>query len=120
VVASRRRGAPEPATTPAQDPPQPAAGYRLGLLTATLNPKLGVFFVTMLPQFIPAHAPVVAYTLALIALHATCAIAWYLVLASIARGGQRWLRRERVQRWIAWSTAAVFTTFGIRTAFLDR
>lgn len=60
------------------------------------------------------------YTLALIALHAMCAIAWYVVLAAIARGGQRWLRGNRVQRWITWSTAAVFATFGFRTAFLDR
>jgi threonine/homoserine/homoserine lactone efflux protein len=120
VVAARRRGAREPATTQAQTGRQSAAGYRLGLLTATLNPKLGVFFVTILPQFIPARAPIVSYTVALIALQAMCAIAWYVVLATVARGGQRWLRRNRVQRWINWSTAAVFTTFGIRTAFLDR
>jgi len=35
------------------------------------------------------------------------------------RRGQVWLRRNRVQRWINWSTAAVFGAFGIRTAFLD-
>jgi threonine/homoserine/homoserine lactone efflux protein len=122
VVAARRREpreAGEPATQ-TQAWRQSAAGYRLGLLTATLNPKLGVFFVTILPQFIPPHAPVVTYTLALIALQAVCAIAWYVLLAMVARRGQRWLRRNRVQRWINGSTAAVFTTFGIRTAFLDR
>jgi threonine/homoserine/homoserine lactone efflux protein len=123
VVAARRREpreAREPAATQTQAWRQSAAGYRLGLLTATLNPKLGVFFVTILPQFIPRHAPVVTYTLALIALQAVCAIAWYVLLAMVARRGQRWLRRNRVQRWINGSTAAVFTTFGIRTAFLDR
>jgi threonine/homoserine/homoserine lactone efflux protein len=123
VVAARRREsreAREPAATQTQAWRQSAAGYRLGLLTATLNPKLGVFFVTILPQFIPRHAPVVTYTLALIALQAVCAIAWYVLLAMVARRGRRWLRRNRVQRWINGSTAAVFTTFGIRTAFLDR
>jgi len=123
VVAARRREpreAGEPAATQTQAWRQSSAGYRLGLLTATLNPKLGVFFVTILPQFIPPHAPVVTYTLALIALQAVCAIAWYVLLAMVARRGQRWLRRNRVQRWINGSTAAVFTTFGIRTAFLDR
>jgi threonine/homoserine/homoserine lactone efflux protein len=120
VIASRGRETGEPATTQRQTGHQLVAGYRRGLLTATLNPKLGVFFVTMLPQFIPAHAPIVTYTLALIALHATCAIAWYVVLAMVARRGQGWLRRKGVQRWINTSTAAVFTTFSIRTAFLDR
>jgi threonine/homoserine/homoserine lactone efflux protein len=122
VVAARRREPREAGEPAAQTQAwrQSAAGYRLGLLTATLNPKLGVFFVTILPQFIPPHAPVVTYTLALIALQAVCAIAWYVLLAMVARRGQRWLRRNRVQRWINGSTAAVFTTFGIRTAFLDR
>ncbi len=120
VVASRRRETREPTATQPQPAHQSAAGYRLGLLTATLNPKLGVFFVTMLPQFIPAHAPIVTYTLALIALHAMCATAWYVMLAMVARRGQRWLRRKRVHRWISRSTAVVFTTFSIRTALLDR
>jgi threonine/homoserine/homoserine lactone efflux protein len=120
AVAARRRKTLEPTAPPTHAGHQSAAGYRLGLLTATLNPKLGVFFVTILPQFIPAQAPIVTYTVALIALHAMCAVAWYVVLALVARRGQRWLRRARVQRWIGWSTAVVFTTFGIRTAFLDR
>ena len=119
VLAARSRKAGQPAETPKVSGRQPPAGYRLGLLTATLNPKLGVFFVTMLPQFIPAHAPVVSYTMALIALHAGCVVAWYVTLAALVRRGQVWLRRNRVQRWINWSTAAVFGAFGIRTAFLD-
>jgi threonine/homoserine/homoserine lactone efflux protein len=123
IVASRARDAEGPAKAQKRSSTRAgrrlAAGYRLGLLTAALNPKLGVFFVTMLPPFIPPHAPIVAYTMALIALHALCAIGWYFALAAIAQRGQAWLRRNRVQRWINRSTAAVFTTFGIRTA-LDR
>jgi threonine/homoserine/homoserine lactone efflux protein len=123
VVASRARDAEGP--TEPQKPSSTqagrrlAAGYRLGLLTAALNPKLGVFFVTMLPQFIPARAPIVEYTVALIALQALCAITWYFVLAAIAQRGQVWLRRSRVQRWVNRSTVALFGAFSVRTAFLD-
>jgi threonine/homoserine/homoserine lactone efflux protein len=73
----------------------------------------------MLPQFIPSGAPVALYTVALIGLQAVCAILWYLTVALIARRGQRWLRKERVQRWVSRTTATVFTVFGIRTALLD-
>jgi threonine/homoserine/homoserine lactone efflux protein len=118
---SRTRAGNEPAEPPAstRGGRKLGAGYRLGLLTATLNPKLGVFFVTMLPQFIPDHASIVQYTIALIALHACCAIAWYFVMAAVADRGQGWLRRSRVQRWVNRSTAAVFGAFGIRTAIME-
>src|SRR6185437_3486707 len=37
-------------------------GYRAGLMTDLLNPKVGVFFITFFPAFIPRHAPVAAMT----------------------------------------------------------
>jgi threonine/homoserine/homoserine lactone efflux protein len=120
AVASRRPRTPESQVTQPEAGKRSATGYRLGLLTASLNPKLGVFFITMLPQFIPPHAPVVPYTLALIALQALCAISYYVVLSMVAQRGQRWLSRNRVQRWVNRSTAAVFATFGIRMALFDR
>lgn len=119
LIAARRRDAAEPPTATTARESRTPPGFRLGLLTAALNPKLGVFFVTMLPQFIPASAPVVTYTLALVALHAACAVGWFFLLARLAEQGQQWLSRNRVQRWITRSTAAAFTAFGLRTAFFD-
>lgn len=122
LLARRRADRPSRAdqTRPDRQPTRPhAAGYRAGLLTATLNPKLGVFFVTMLPQFIPTGAPVAAYTVSMVALQAVCSVAWYFLVARLAQQGQGWLRRDSVQRWLSRCTALVFTVFGLRTAFLD-
>ena len=39
-------------------------GLRAGLISNILNPKMGLFFLAVMPQFIPSHAPVLPYALA--------------------------------------------------------
>jgi threonine/homoserine/homoserine lactone efflux protein len=70
-------------------------GYRRALLTCALNPKLGVFFVVFLPQFIPAGANVAQTSLALATLQAGEAVLWYLLLGQLAAGAGQLLIRQR-------------------------
>jgi len=89
-------------------------GYRRALLTCLLNPKLGIFFVVVLPQFIPAGAPVGATSLALSSLHAIEATAWYLVLGKLADTARHVLARRRVRIWLDRATGTVYLGFGLR------
>jgi threonine/homoserine/homoserine lactone efflux protein len=94
--------------------------FRTGLLTNLLNPKVGVFYMTLLPQFVPAHAPVFAFSVLLAAIHATEGIAWFAVLTAATTRVRRLLMRERVKRWLDRGTACVFIAFGVRLATENR
>lgn len=91
-------------------------GFRQALLTAMLNPKLGVFFVAFLPQFIPAGTSTVGMTMLFSAIQATEAIVWFLVIGSLASAARSWLSRPRVRRALAGLTGTVFVFFGLRVA----
>lgn len=91
-------------------------GYRRALVTCVLNPKLGVFFVVFLPQFIPAGAPVGQTSLALAALQAGEAVLWYLLLGRLAGAASRVLARRHVRVWFDRIAATAFVGFGIRLA----
>jgi threonine/homoserine/homoserine lactone efflux protein len=91
-------------------------GFRRALVTAVLNPKLGVFFVVILPQFVPTGTSAFLMTLLFGAIQATEALAWYLALGSVAVVARTVLNRPRVRRAIDGLTGAVFVFFGARLA----
>ena len=54
----------------------------MGLLTALTNPKVGLFYIALLPQFVPPGTAVLPATLMLAAIQISLSCAWYFVLAS--------------------------------------
>jgi threonine/homoserine/homoserine lactone efflux protein len=54
-----------------------------GFLSAALNPKLGLFFVTLLPQFVTATEGPMPRTLQLAILFALIGLAWLLVFTEL-------------------------------------
>jgi threonine/homoserine/homoserine lactone efflux protein len=91
-------------------------GFRQALLTAMLNPKLGVFFVAFLPQFIPPGTSSFGMTMLFSTIQATEAIVWFLVIGGLASAARSWLSRPRVRRAMAGVTGAVFVFFAVRVA----
>ncbi|MDE2412348.1 MAG: LysE family translocator [Sphingomonadales bacterium] len=91
-----------------------------GLLTNLLNPKIGVFYVTFLPQFIPTGAPVALYTLFLVSLHDLLGLIWFAALIGATLPLGRFLRRPRAVRTLDRMTGAVFVAFGLRLALSSR
>jgi threonine/homoserine/homoserine lactone efflux protein len=87
-----------------------------GLLTNLLNPKVGVFYVTFLPQFVPAGVPVTGFSMLLAGIHAGLGILWFLALVGATRTFSRWLRRPAVARGLDRITGTVLVGFGLRLA----
>ncbi|MDE1907540.1 MAG: LysE family translocator [Rhodospirillales bacterium] len=90
--------------------------FRRGLVTNLLNPKIGVFYVTFLPQFIPAHANVAADTLVLAMLHVVLTMIWFAVLIMAAVPLSTALRQPRTLSLLDRVAGGVFILFGLRLA----
>jgi threonine/homoserine/homoserine lactone efflux protein len=98
-------------------PPLSRAGaYRQGLLTNLLNPKVGVFYATFLPQFIGPGQPVFATSILLAAIHATLSLSWLTVYGYGASRLAGALSGGRVQRALEAATGTVLIAFGVRLA----
>ena len=96
------------------------AALAKGFWNNLLNPKVGVFYVSFLPQFIPTGASPAAFGLLLASMHVVMGLAWagglILATAPIARA----LRRPGVVRWLDRVTGGVFVAFGVRIALERR
>lgn len=91
--------------------------FARGLLTNLLNPKVGAFYVSFLPQFIPAGAGVASTTLLLAAIHAALGLLWFALLIGATRPLARALRNPALLRGLDRATGAVLIFFGLRLAF---
>lgn len=105
------------------DPPQAGPADRTlvrswsrGLATNLLNPKIGVFYMAMLPQFIPEHAPHLLMGLALAGVHDAEGMAWFSALILSAHLAGRRLRGGVAHRVLDRITGSVLIGFGIKLA----
>jgi threonine/homoserine/homoserine lactone efflux protein len=91
-------------------------GYGAGLATDLLNPKVGVFFVTFLPGFVPAGHSVGWTSLLLGAIFIAETVLYYAALILMSRWVMRWMNDPRVRRRIDRMMGVVFVAFGVRLA----
>ena len=103
--------------------PQEAAFWpnlRRGLLTNILNPKVGIFYLSFLPQFIPAGVNPILFSILLAALHVLLGCLWFAALILATLPLSHALRRPNVVRSLDRVTGLVFLAFGARLALARR
>lgn len=96
--------------------PAPGRPYVRGLLTNVLNPKVGAFYITFLPQFIPRHSSVLVCSLLFAAVHALEGVGWLSAVSLLSDRLAHVVRRRRVRRWLDRVTAAIFVALAARLA----
>ena len=91
-------------------------GFPAGLLTNLLNPKVGVFFVSFLPGFIPAHHAIAGASLLLGSIFLALTALYWLVLLVLAGKVTAVMNRPTVRRRLNTVTGLVLVGFGLRLA----
>jgi threonine/homoserine/homoserine lactone efflux protein len=109
------RGHPDSVETGTPTATSLRAAVAQGFVSAALNPKLGVFFLTLLPQFIDASGSV-WNSLALAAVFAATGLAWLLVFTQLVGWLGDALARAPIRRRIQQATGVVLIGLGIRVA----
>jgi threonine/homoserine/homoserine lactone efflux protein len=131
-AASRRRATGGPEGPPLRHTAGPSRFSRLrgfhvqwrafgqGLLTNLLNPKVAVFYVTFLPQFVAPNRPVLSQSIFLAFTHVVMGLTWLTIYARFIDRMAAVLLTDRVKRRIEAVTGTVLMALGIRLALARR
>ncbi|WP_433719904.1 LysE family translocator [Actinoplanes sp. CA-051413] len=91
------------------------AGWRQGFLSNITNPKVLVFYLAVLPQFLGPDAPLGAL-LVLALSHAVLSLLYLLVVVAGLARARRVLARRRVRRMLDAATGAALLGFSAKLA----
>jgi len=94
--------------------------FTQGFLTNILNPKVALFYLTFLPQFIPAGAPVLRTSLMLAMIHNALGFAWLSIYARFVDRLRVALTRPVVKAWLERVTGGALVLLGARLAWSRR
>lgn len=94
--------------------------FRRGLLTNLLNPKVGIFYMTFMPQFIPPHVNVKEFSLLLTAIQTVLSFSWLALLVAMTVPLGRFLSNTTVVRRMDRLTGSIFLAFSLKLALSRR
>ncbi len=87
-----------------------------GLLCNLLNPKVAVFYLAFLPQFIGPTDPVLRKSLLLATIHYVEGVVWLVVVSILVDRTRRFFMESGVRRWLDGVCGALLVGLGVRLA----
>lgn len=92
------------------------SAFKQGLLSNVLNPKVAVFFLTFLPQFVEANTNSAAPFILMGLTYSFLSITWFFTYVFFINRLREWLMSQRVQSLMDKATGAVLIGFGLKLA----
>ena len=114
--ASRERAAPDPADASAIRVPVLQC-FREGFLTNLLNPKVIVFYLALLPQFIGLDDAVLQKSLLLAVIHFVEGILWFTVVSILVDRSRQFFMKPRQRHLIDAACGTILVALGFRLAW---
>ena len=114
------RNSTKPSAVLSAETPSRFGPFLQGFLTNILNPKVAVFYLTFLPQFISPGQPVFMRSLFLASLHVMMGIIWLTAYAHFVDRLGAVLTRPMVKAWLERITGGLLIALGARLAWERR
>jgi len=89
------------------------AGFGAGALSTILNPKVGLFYLAIVPQFIPHGGDTLGTALILGTVESVIAFVYLAVVAVVAAKAMTWLRRPKVNATVEHASSAIMAVLGV-------
>jgi threonine/homoserine/homoserine lactone efflux protein len=89
------------------------AGFGAGALSTLLNPKVGLFYLAVVPQFIPHGGNTFGTAMILGAVEAVIAFSYLTAVAVVAYKAMTWLRRPKVNSAMERASSGIITVLGV-------
>lgn len=85
-----------------------------------LNPKVGIFYISFLPQFIPQSSSPVIWTMSLVMIHVVIGLIWSIFLIAAMQSISAYLKQPKFIRYMDRITGSIFILFALKLALSKR
>lgn len=116
ILRSTRANSPTVATAEPAEVASPWRAFAVGTWTNVLNPKIGIFYIATIPQFIPPDTPALGVGLVLAGVHALITLLWFALIIAAADAARRFLTHDGALRVIDRFAGSIMIGFGVKLA----
>lgn len=92
------------------------SAFKQGLISNVLNPKVAMFFITFLPQFVMNGNNVTAQLITMGVIYTLLSVTWFFIYVFFINYLREWLMSAKVQKIMDKTTGLVLIGFGLKLA----
>jgi threonine/homoserine/homoserine lactone efflux protein len=89
------------------------AGFGAGALSTLLNPKVGLFYLAVVPQFIPHGGNTLDTAMVLGVIESVIGFLYLAAVSIAAAKAMAWLQRPRVSSWLERGSSGIIAALGL-------